>query len=139
MPHERILFMGVINKIRNKFKNKKGESLPEVLATMLIIALSIAGVFTASAVTRNIMDGAEKAMKETYGQVTELDCYITADGAELPGENDETYKAGKCHIAYSGDNTVTQKQAIETDAYFTMKRGAGVKAYDNFYIYRTGG
>ena len=60
-------------KVKKKLLNKKGETLVEVLVSTLLVALSMLGLSTMINVSRNIMETSDKAIKNMYENMNDIE------------------------------------------------------------------
>ena len=79
-------------KVKKKLLNKKGETLVEVLVSTLLVALSMLGLSTMINVSRNIMETSDKAIKNMYENMNDIE-----------QQKDDIKKSEKVSISISSD------------------------------------
>ena len=79
-------------KVKKKLLNKKGETLVEVLVSTLLVALSMLGLSTMINVSRNIMETSDKAIKNMYENMNDIE-----------QQKDNIKKSEKVSISISSD------------------------------------
>ena len=83
-------------KVKKKLLNKKGETLVEVLVSTLLVALSMLGLSTMINVSRNIMETSDKAIKNMYENMNDIE-----------QQKDNIKKSEKVSISSSDFGTVS--------------------------------
>ena len=79
-------------KVKKKLLNKKGETLVEVLVSTLLVALSMLGLSTMINVSRNIMETSDKAIKNMYENMNDIE-----------QQKDDIKKSEKVSVSISSD------------------------------------
>ena len=95
--------------MRNKWKDTRGETLVEVLASILIGALSVALLFSAVMASSNMDRTAEKTDDEFYaslnkaeGQTEPADSSVVPGGAQVTVKNKDLTGDAKLNVTFYG-------------------------------------
>ena len=93
-------------KIWHKIKNRKGESIVEVLCAILVVALAAGLLMSCFTLSRNMAEQAKKADENLLENITNAEVFSSPPTTGLQAE-----------IKYTGSDTPTSSTSIPVDAY----------------------